>query len=81
VSTSHRHGRGAYGDEQAVWLTSEQAAKRLGLGVNTLAEWRCERRANQPPFAKFGKSVRYSLTALDNWADAQVVRCDESLTT
>jgi len=58
------------------WLTSEQAGVRLGLGRNTLAEWRCERRTNQPPFAKFGKAVRYGVTALDVWADAQIVRCD-----
>ena len=73
-----REGPVAESDDQAVWLTSDRAAKRLGLGVNTLAEWRCERRANQPPFAKFGKAVRYCVTALDVWADAQIVRCDES---
>ncbi len=65
-------------DGAGVWLTSEQAGRRLGLGVNTLAEWRCERRVNQPPFAKFGKAVRYRITALDAWADSQVVRADES---
>lgn len=56
------------------WLTSEQAGLRLGLGRNTLAEWRCDRRTNQPPFAKFGgKALRYSVAALDAWAQAQVV--------
>ena len=56
------------------WLTSEQAGVRLGLGRNTLAEWRCDRRSNQPPFAKFGgKATRYGLAALDAWAQAQIV--------
>lgn len=56
------------------WLTSEQAGLRLGLGRNTLAEWRCDRRSNQPPFARFGgKALRYSVAALDAWAQAQLV--------
>ena len=58
----------------AQWLTSEQAGLRLGLGRNTLAEWRCDRRSNQPPFAKFGgKALRYGVAALDAWAQAQIV--------
>jgi len=56
------------------WLTSEQAGLRLGLGRNTLAEWRCDRRSNQPPFAKFGgKALRYGVAALDAWAQVQLV--------
>ena len=59
---------------QSEWLTSEEAGLRLGLGRNTLAEWRCERRANQPPHARFGgRALRYNVAALDSWAHAQVV--------
>lgn len=56
------------------WVGSGDAGRRLGLSPNTLAEWRCEQRINQPPFAKFGKAVRYRLADLDAWAAAQVVK-------
>jgi hypothetical protein len=60
--------------DHARWLTSEQAGMRLGLGRQTLAEWRCERRTNQPPWARFGaKACRYNVAALDAWAAAQIV--------
>ena len=56
------------------WISSASAARRIGLQANTLAEWRCERRVNQPPFAKFGKLVRYRISDLDAWAARQIVR-------
>lgn len=60
--------------DDARWLTSEQAGMRLGLGRQTLAEWRCERRTNQPPYARFGlKACRYKIESLDAWAEAQIV--------
>ena len=61
--------------EAGEWLTSEAASRRLGLARNTLAEWRCERRVNQPPFARFGlRALRYRTSDLDAWAASQVVR-------
>jgi hypothetical protein len=60
--------------DPGAWVGSEDAGRRLGLSPNTLAEWRCERRKNQPPFAKFGKAVRYRLADLDAWAASQVVK-------
>ena len=58
----------------AHWVTSEQACVRLGIGRNSLAEWRCDRRVNQPPYAKFGKAVRYRVSDVDAWAADQIVR-------
>jgi hypothetical protein len=55
------------------WISSAEAARRIGVQPNTLAEWRCERRLNQPPFAKFGKLVRYRSSDVDTWAANQIV--------
>lgn len=46
-------------------LTAEQAAKRLGLAKQTLAQWRHEGRG--PEFVKLGRAVRYPSDALDRW--------------
>ncbi len=59
-------------DEQAratvsadVWQTRKQAAAYLKLGESTLAKLFLS--GDGPPAVKIGRSVRYSITDLDNW--------------
>lgn len=46
-------------------LTTEQAAKRLGLAEQTLAQWRWLGKG--PEFVKVGSRVRYPSDSLDRW--------------
>ena len=48
-----------------VWLTTEQTASQLGLAARTLANWRAA--GQGPPFAKVGRRVRYSQSALNRF--------------
>ena len=52
------------------YLTTEQAAARLGLNPSTMRNWRC--RGKGPMYAKFERLVRYPVAVLDKWADEQV---------
>jgi len=59
-------------DEQNRTLTTPEAAEWLGLSTPTLARWRGQRVG--PPYIKLGpKSVRYRISDLDSWQQAQVV--------
>ena len=51
------------------FLNTPQASAFLGLSEATLCKWRV--RGTGPGFVKFGGSVRYSLAALNRWADEQ----------
>lgn len=53
-----------------VWLTSEEAAERLGKHPGTLMNWRSLQKQDQPPFYKSGQSVRYKLADVDAWIEA-----------
>lgn len=48
------------------------AADYLSLSVATLRDWRIRKRG--PVYSKFGKSVRYSISELDRFAEAAKVR-------
>ena len=53
------------------WLTADEAAERLGIKKNSLANWRYSGRAGQPRFYKTGaKSVRYKASDIDAWIEA-----------
>ena len=39
------------------WLTEEQAAREIDKTIRTLRQWR--RRRTGPPYAHFGKTIRY----------------------
>lgn len=52
------------------WLTQEEAAKFLGLSPATLQSWRSRKKG--PPYARFGRAVKYRLADLRAWAEAQV---------
>lgn len=45
------------------FLTTEEAANHLSLSVKTLEAWRLQRYG--PAYAKFGRSVRYRLSAIE----------------
>lgn len=51
-----------------VWLTDEQATRRLGLAPGTLKQWRFEGRG--PPWVKRGRIIRYEAAACDAWLRA-----------
>jgi predicted DNA-binding transcriptional regulator AlpA len=50
-------------------LNVEDAAEVLNLKSQTLNEWRTRRVG--PPFCKLGRSVRYRMSDLTLWVDAQ----------
>jgi len=53
---------------ECTYLTTEQAAARLGLQPRTLERWRWA--GLGPKFRKLGGAVRYAPQDLDAWADA-----------
>jgi hypothetical protein len=44
------------------WLDESQTARELGKTVRTLRQWR--RQGKGPPYALFGRTVRYNRAAL-----------------
>jgi excisionase family DNA binding protein len=54
---------------QAIFLSPNQAADHLQVSKVTLARWRIE--GHGPPFAKFGRVVRYDRAELLAWARSQ----------
>lgn len=56
-------------------LTPEQVAELTGLSVETLAQWRSQKRGI--PYLKISRNcVRYRQADLDAWLEAHVVRID-----
>ena len=55
--------------ERTDFLTTRQAAALVGLAPNTLEIWRI--RGGGPKYIKFGRAVRYRLTDLESYIDAQ----------
>ncbi|MEP3014366.1 helix-turn-helix domain-containing protein [Roseibium polysiphoniae] len=49
-------------------LTEVQAAEALNLSVRTLQAWRV--RGSGPNFVKLSRAVRYRVTDLDDWLNA-----------
>ncbi len=55
------------------WISSEQAAKRIGINPKTLVNWRSRQHVEQPPFYKppgHGSIVRYKLREVDEWLES-----------
>ena len=44
------------------WLSESEAATEIGKSVRTLRQWR--RKGKGPPFAHFGRTVKYRRSAL-----------------
>lgn len=51
------------------WLTRAEVAERLQIPLGTLADWACK--GTGPPYARFGKHVRYRLSDLLTWENGQ----------
>ena len=56
-------------------LTSEQAAKILGVKSQSLAVWRLH--GENLPFVKVGRLVRYRRCDIEKWLEAQTVPVGE----
>ncbi|MBP3730223.1 MAG: helix-turn-helix domain-containing protein [Mailhella sp.] len=60
-----------------ILFTSEQAASYLNISPSTLAAARAKNQG--PAFVKIGKTVRYSLEALDAFIDSKTVLTDDAV--
>jgi hypothetical protein len=69
ATTAHTPG----GTHLAHLLTPAEVAERLGVTENALAIWRYYRRG--PSFKKFGRSIRYEETAIDEFEAANTQVC------
>ena len=67
MQSAHTWRQNASADKP--FLTTQEAADYLRLQRTTLEAWRC--RGGGPRFAKFGRSVRYRLSDLDDWIEAK----------
>lgn len=52
----------------ANFLTTEEAAQYMALSVKTLESWRLK--GIGPTYSKFGRSVRYRVCLLDDFANS-----------
>jgi hypothetical protein len=58
-------------------LTSEDVARITGLSMETLAQWRSQKKGI--PYVKISRNcVRYRQTDLDRWLVERIVRTDEN---
>lgn len=51
-------------------LTEVDAAKKLNIAIKTLQGWRLK--GGGPNFCKFGRSVRYRTTDIENWISSNI---------
>jgi hypothetical protein len=51
------------------WLTRVELCERIKVPINTVAQW--GRLNKGPRFAKFGRHVRYALSDVIAWEQAQ----------
>ena len=56
-------------------LTTPEAAEVLGTTKGTLTTWRCTR-AVEIPYVKVGRNVRYRLSDLTAFLEAQTVKAE-----
>jgi excisionase family DNA binding protein len=57
-------------------LTPEDVAEMTGLSVETLAQWRSQKRGI--PYVKISRNcVRYRQSDLDGWLSERIVRTDQ----
>ena len=56
-----------------MYLTSDEAADRIGYAVNTLQYWRSH--GGGPPFIRVhGRTIRYRAKDLDEWIESHGLR-------
>lgn len=54
------------------WITRQELADRYGVPVKTPAEWASK--GTGPPYAKFGRHVRYRISDVVAWETTQMNR-------
>lgn len=52
------------------WITRQELADRYGVPVKTPAEWASK--GTGPPYAKFGRYVRYRMSDVIAWETTQM---------
>jgi len=58
-------------------LSTEEVAEQTGLSVETLAQWRSQKKGI--PYVKISRNcVRYRQSDLDSWLAERIVRTDEA---
>lgn len=57
-------------------INATEAAKILGVSVDTLAVWRCTKRYPLP-YIKMGRKVFYRIADLEKFIDSRTVMMDE----
>lgn len=58
-------------------LSAEEVAEQTGLSVETLAQWRSQKKGM--PYVKISRNcVRYRQSDLDAWLAERIVRTDEA---
>ncbi|HBQ48142.1 MAG TPA: DNA-binding protein [Hyphomonas atlantica] len=62
------------GEVEQRFLTTEQAARYLGIAPSTLKTSRCRPELNGPPYKKFGRAVRYDIRDLDEHMEERSYR-------
>ncbi len=58
--------------EQQLWLSSGGLSERWGVPLATVRKWRHE--GTGPVGIKFGRHVRYALTEVERWEQAQAAK-------
>ncbi|HOY80612.1 MAG: helix-turn-helix domain-containing protein [Armatimonadia bacterium] len=52
------------------WITRPELGERLRISEKTLAQWAVKKTG--PPYAKFGRHVRYRLDLVEAWEENQL---------
>lgn len=52
-------------NDQRLWLSNEDVAKRYDISIDTVRKWRHE--GTGPAGVRFGRHVRYSLVEVERW--------------
>jgi len=75
--TEHRKRRAATQESAGQRLLApEEVAELTGLSMDTLAQWRSQKRGI--PYVKISRNcVRYRQTDLDKWLNERIVRVQE----
>ena len=55
-----------------VWLTSDEAAARIGVTPTTLRTWRCRSEGREIPYMRIGRIVRYRARDVDAFIESQM---------
>jgi predicted DNA-binding transcriptional regulator AlpA len=75
LERTHRQERNV--EAAARLLTAHDVAELTGLSVETLAQWRSQRKGI--PYVKISRNcVRYRQSDLDGWLAERIVRTDEA---